>query len=196
MLTAKKPGLVYVTLQKKDGNTWKNLKTVSFNIVIPKADKLDYGKVYYTGQTWDLNHQLKENDVLHPNSWETKVNSSIATIDNKGVLTLGTKNGTATVYAVYGSGKYARKVKIIVRINHAKVDISDEFSPVTGKVRYKINDKDQKKIASVVSSKGILTVKKNKSGAVTVTRQLKNGSSWVDAGEETFQVAYPMTGPL
>jgi hypothetical protein len=96
---------------------------------------------------------------------------------------------------VYGSGKYARKVKIIVRINHAKVDISDEFSPATGKVRYKINDKDQKKIASV-SSKGILTVKKNKSGAVTVTRQLKNGSSWVDAGEETFQVAYPMTGPL
>ena len=77
-----------------------------------------------------------------------------------------------------------------VKISHKKVDITKDFTPITGKTRYIITDKNEKKIASV-TTKGILTAKK--SGAVTVTLQVKNGKKWDDVQKKTYNVTNPLT---
>ncbi|MBR5407564.1 MAG: Ig-like domain-containing protein [Lachnospiraceae bacterium] len=190
VLSAKKNGKVVVTVRKKDGSTWTE-QDVTYNIVIPKGSSLPYGILYYTGQTFDLNTLLKDNGLLHPNSWTTTAKSTVATVDSKtGILTVGEKDGSATVYAVYGTDKNARKVKVSVKVSHKKIDISKDFTQITGKTRFKIVDKDSKKIASV-TTKGILTAKKD--GTVTVTLQIKNGKKWEDVETKTYQVSNPLT---
>ncbi|MBR5407562.1 MAG: Ig-like domain-containing protein [Lachnospiraceae bacterium] len=189
VLSAKKAGKVTVTAQWKEGGKLTE-KDVTYDIVIPKGSSLSYGILYYTGQTFDLNTLLKDNGLLHPNSWTTTAKSTVTTVDSKtGILTVGDKDGSATVYAIYGTDKNARKVKVSVKISHKKVDITKDFTPITGKTRYIITDKNEKKIASV-TTKGILTAKK--SGAVTVTLQVKNGKKWDDVQKKTYNVTNPL----
>ena len=190
LLTAKKSGTVTITLQQKDGKTWKDIKDISYEIVVPKGSTLPFGKAYYEGQTWDLNTLIREYNTYSPDAWETKTKNSIATLDsNTGILTVGNTNGTATAYAIYGTGKYARKVKVAVKINHKKVDISGVFSSVSGKTRYKILDKVDRKRASV-STKGILTAKKD--GSVTTTLQVKDGNTWRDVESKVIHITNPL----
>ncbi|MBR5407561.1 MAG: Ig-like domain-containing protein [Lachnospiraceae bacterium] len=190
IFSAKKSGKVTVTVQKKE-NGIETEQDVTYDVVVPKGSSLSYGALYYTGQTFDLNTLIKDNGLLHPNSWTTTAKSTIATVDSKtGILTVGDKDGSATVYAVYGTDKNARKVKVSVKISHKKVDITKDFTPITGKTRYIITDKNEKKIASV-TTKGILTAKK--SGAVTVTLQVKNGKKWDDVQKKTYNVTNPLT---
>ena len=194
ILTGKKSGKVVVTLQKKDGKTWSDVTSNTYNVVVPIGKTLNYGIAYYEGQNLDLNTLLTANEGYLPDSWTIKANSSIATVDSSsGILTVGSKNGSATVYAVYGSGKYARKVTFQVKINHKKADITGAFSPVTGTKRFRIINTSEKKLASV-TSKGILTAKKN--GSVTVTLQVKDGKTWKDVESHTFEVSVPFTRPV
>ncbi len=124
VITAKKSGQVTITLQYKDGKSWINVKSVTYEIVLPKADKIGSGTLYYEGQTYDLHEQLKDNEDLNPTSWSMK-SSKIASVDSKtGIITVGTKEGSINAYAVYGNGKNARKVKISLNVKHIKASKS------------------------------------------------------------------------
>ncbi len=124
VITAKKSGQVTITLQYKNGKSWINVKSVTYEIVLPKANKISSGTLYYEGQTYDLHEQLKDNEDLNPTSWSMK-SSRIASVDSKtGIVTVGTKEGSINAYAVYGSGKNARKVKISLNVKHIKASKS------------------------------------------------------------------------
>lgn len=190
MLTTRKSGAVTVTLQKKEGKIWKDISEASYEIVVPKGSTISAGTAYYEGQQIDLNSLLKNNGVFHPNTWTTKTKSTVAVLDGKtGILTVKKENGSAIVNAVYGTGRYARKIKITIKINHKKVDISGAFKPTTQKKKYVIKNKEEKKLATV-SNKGILTVKN--SGTVTVSLFVKDGLVWKDSESKTFRIEDPM----
>ena len=192
LLTCKKSGIVDVNLEKKEGSTWISAgQKVTFNIVVPKGKTVPYGVLYYRDQPINLNDYISDSDLYPPDYWDAgKTKDTVASIDREtDILTAGSKNGIANVYAVYGSGeKNPRKVKVSVKINHKKVDINiPEYFDTSGlgRFRYKITDTGQRKFATV-STKGLLYVKKE--GRVKVTLQEYTGGTWKEADNKYFDV--------
>ena len=111
-LKPKKSGEVNISLEQKEkGGSWKKIGApVHMYIQMPKMKKDETAK---KGTTLDA-YKFLSHTTYAPTKWMS-TNRSVATVDEKGVITV-LKKGKAKIVAVYGDGKNSSKKKYATKI--------------------------------------------------------------------------------